>query len=75
MPSLKNRDVQNQGHGNKMPSPNPDRGNVTELENIDWLAQLRRALKVKNDLSWGNQVPLEGGVPPTRKAASRLMAR
>lgn len=34
---------------NKMPSPSPGRDNVTELENVNWLAQLRRALGVEND--------------------------
>lgn len=48
---------------------------MTELENIDWWDQLMGLLRVKDDLSWGNQVPPERGLPPTWKAASRLMVK
>ena len=39
------------------------------LEGVDLLAQLRRALRVEEYFSWGNQLPLEGQ-PPTWRAVS-----
>lgn len=39
------------------------------LEAVDLLAQLRRALRVEEYFSWGNQLPLEGQ-PPTWRAVS-----
>lgn len=32
---------------NKMPSPSPGRGNATVLENVNWMDQLRRALRAE----------------------------
>ena len=44
------------------------------LENVDWLAQLRRALKVEDCFFQGNQLPLFGS-PPTWRAVSMLTPR
>ena len=44
------------------------------LENVDWLAQLRRALRVENYFSWGNQLFLDGSQPAWR-AVSMLIPR
>lgn len=44
------------------------------LENVDWLAQLRRALRVENYFSWRNQLPLDGSLP-TWRAVYMLISR
>lgn len=44
------------------------------LENVDWLPQLSRTLRVEDYFSHGNQLPLDES-PPTWKAVSMLIPR
>lgn len=48
MPSIKNRCTKKKVHID-VTTKCPGRGNVTGLENINWLDQLRRALRVEDD--------------------------
>lgn len=59
---------------NKMPSRSLCRGNVTKLEDVNRLAQLRKTPRVEDDFSKGHQVSL-GTLPLTWKAAFRMLTR
>lgn len=55
-----------------MPSPRPGRGNVTELENVDWMAQLRRALK-EEDWPFLGQSSALGRIPTNPESCIQVV--